>query len=426
MKDLLLKSQMALGFFAIAMPAVSAQSLSDYDHVIITNVYTPLPGAADVIGTGDTDGSLDDQTFAISLPFDFSYNGIVSSTIYINTNGFIAFGGDCALVTPIFDGSSDEETGIIAACNADLVGASTGAFIRTGITGTIPFREFVIEWTNMDEWNNYLATDDADATSLNFQIVLHEGDGIPDAQSVDINYGAMTVAEDISISVGLRSGTDVSLLTSVTDWTALVATTDNMEQVPLSASVIPAAGTTITFTSAGVPLPVVLQNIAAYNDGRQNIVSWSSAREEQGDYFILERSTDGKNFSRLYQANAAGTPSAYSYTDHLPYKGINYYRIRIVNNDQTVIFSKVVSAVVNTEEAIILSPNPAENLVSLSGLGAYKGGQLCVINTSGQVMHTATISGDRFTWDVSGLSAGLYLIDIKADAAHKTMQLIRR
>jgi|GEM_PF-3963032 len=217
MKKLLLKGRLASGFFIAAMPTISAQSLSDYSHVITAAAYAPLPGTANVLGTGDAGGSLDDQTFMVTLPFDFSYNGITGNIIYVSANGFIALGGDCPLVTPVFDGSSDEETGIIAACNADLVGASTEAVIRTGITGTAPFRSFVVEWTNMDEWTNYLATSDPEASSLNFQVVLQEGDGIPDNQSVDINYGAMTVAEDIDVTLGLRSGTDVSLLTSVTD-----------------------------------------------------------------------------------------------------------------------------------------------------------------------------------------------------------------
>jgi len=427
MKRLLLKGRLALGFLLAASTAVSAQDISDYAFTVSTATYTPLPATADVLATGDDAGSLDDQTFEVSMPFDFSYNGIVSNVIYVNANGFITFGGDCTFATPILDGNSDAEAGIVAACNTDLLGASTEAVIRTGVTGVAPFRSFVIEWTNMDELNNYLAASfDPEATSLNFQITLHEGDGIPAAQSIDLNYGDMSVSEDISISAGLRYSFDVNLVTSSSDWSSLVATTSNLDQVPLTSTVAPAPGTIITFAMTGEPLPVILQEIAAVNIGRENIVSWIPAHEESGDRYILERSGNGKDFLQLCQVAATGAGAKYSYQDYSPLAGINYYRLHILNKEQTGFYSKIVTATVAPAGNITLAPNPATDQINISGLNAYIGGRLSVINAIGQVIRNIMISRDNEALDVSALDAGTYFVSVQSGSFNKTFRFVRR
>lgn len=77
------------------------------------------------------------------------------------------------------------------------------------------------------------------------------------------------------------------------------------------------------------PLPVEMLKFDAelHNDGVE--VKWTTIKEENNDYFLLERSQDGKSWGSVVELEGTGTSNAltkYLYVDAEPYSGINYYR----------------------------------------------------------------------------------------------------
>lgn len=69
------------------------------------------------------------------------------------------------------------------------------------------------------------------------------------------------------------------------------------------------------------PLAVKLKEFKAKNEGHVNRLSWTTASEEAGDYFELERSEDGKEFQRIatLKAKEASMGASYQYVDQQPY-----------------------------------------------------------------------------------------------------------
>lgn len=94
-----------------------------------------------------------------------------------------------------------------------------------------------------------------------------------------------------------------------------------------------------TITSNTQSLPVELLHFSAVADGERTRLNWSTASEEQSDYFFIERTLDFKTVELIAKAPAAGYSNdlmEYEAWDEHPFEGINYYRLKQVDLDGTV------------------------------------------------------------------------------------------
>jgi len=90
-------------------------------------------------------------------------------------------------------------------------------------------------------------------------------------------------------------------------------------------------------------------------------VKWSTLSETNSDFFIIQRSVDGKEFQDVMQALAAGNSSSeqeYYTDDYAPFDGISYYRVIQVDNHGNHLFSKNTAVELPPIEHIAVYPNP--------------------------------------------------------------------
>ena len=90
------------------------------------------------------------------------------------------------------------------------------------------------------------------------------------------------------------------------------------------------------------PLPVAWLDFSAECNKGSMSVKWSTATEQNADYFTVERSQDGVNFSAIATVPATGnssTPRQYSAVDPDPYNGTSFYRIRETDFDGNYFFT---------------------------------------------------------------------------------------
>lgn len=88
---------------------------------------------------------------------------------------------------------------------------------------------------------------------------------------------------------------------------------------------------TLASVSASNPLPISLLSFDAKYTDKKVVVTWVTANEYNNDYFTLERSMDGINYTSIAKINGAGTSTQineYSYTDTDALSGIIYYRLK--------------------------------------------------------------------------------------------------
>lgn len=84
------------------------------------------------------------------------------------------------------------------------------------------------------------------------------------------------------------------------------------------------------------PLPVTWLYFDGENKGKDNVLVWATASEQNNDYFELERSFDARSWTSIAQIQGAGestTTLDYSYTDQNAPYGLVYYRLKQVDFD---------------------------------------------------------------------------------------------
>ena len=99
------------------------------------------------------------------------------------------------------------------------------------------------------------------------------------------------------------------------------------------------------YAEFGAALPVKLMELTATENNGSNLLQWKTASEINSSHFIIQRSADGINFVNIGTETAAGYSSAvrsYSYTDYTLHSTINYYRLIMVDKDNSKEYSNIV------------------------------------------------------------------------------------
>ncbi len=107
------------------------------------------------------------------------------------------------------------------------------------------------------------------------------------------------------------------------------------------------------------PLPISLVDFTARPEGVRVRLEWTTASEENNDFFTVERSADGISFSDLFHVPGAGTSHAllkYLAYDDRPLSGISYYRLRQTDHDGTNTVSPMVAVRFESAGALTVWP----------------------------------------------------------------------
>ncbi len=98
-------------------------------------------------------------------------------------------------------------------------------------------------------------------------------------------------------------------------------------------------------------LPVL--DFSVVQNGNKTDIKWSMNREPLGTYFTIEKSNDGKVFSKVIDLPVSlkgNIFEEYFETDYQPYKGVSYYRIRQTDDAGNVYYSDVTAFKFNDEQ----------------------------------------------------------------------------
>lgn len=162
-------------------------------------------------------------------------------------------------------------------------------------------------------------------------------------------------------------------------------------------------------STASNPLPIELLSFSAANMGAFVHLTWTTATERNNDYFNIQRSTDGAEFSSIARIAGAGTSTReidYQYGDESPLAGVSYYRLKQTDFDGKVTYSKVVKVDRDSEAVLMVYPNPASVATGMKTFTNIKG-SFTIYNSVGLPVLSKENSNE---FDVSGLAAGVYLV----------------
>lgn len=168
-----------------------------------------------------------------------------------------------------------------------------------------------------------------------------------------------------------------------------------------------------------VLMPIELTMWTATSLEESVLLEWTTASEENNDYFAIERSIDGVTWKILGNVGGAGTTSAthyYSFEDTKPVSGISYYRLKQVdfNGEYTYSSVKCINRPANADKMYKAYVNKDIDAFIVQG-EEIAACNIEVYNNLGVKMTNLSfnpISTDKVVINVGQLPVGTYFIKI--------------
>lgn len=194
-------------------------------------------------------------------------------------------------------------------------------------------------------------------------------------------------------------------------------------------------GLSFAISNMDGPLPVKLIafNAQKVNSGLANLTWELAACCSDAAKFEIQKSKDGRSFSSIATVAGSETNRFYSYNDNRLGGGITYYRLKIMDEDGKISYSKTV-AIVNQADGLVLtslSPNPATSSSRLTiSAGKTAPVSLAIYNASGTVVKRwSTVVSEGNTTvdiDVANLAAGVYNVIAVSGDSKSVLKLVKQ
>jgi choice-of-anchor B domain-containing protein len=188
---------------------------------------------------------------------------------------------------------------------------------------------------------------------------------------------------------------------------------------------------------AGAPVPVELINWYGSVEKGFNLLHWNTATENNTDFFEVERSRDGLEFSVIGTVAATGTSAQvvdYQLRDETAPAGGSYYRLRMVDQDGSYEYSEIIHlyrreksgdiirvypTIVEGTEGIIINHDLSEE--QLADL------EIRIIDASGRLLQSAVPFSDQGIYLMANwpdLAAGVYFLNIQGAQTQYVQRIV--
>ncbi len=169
---------------------------------------------------------------------------------------------------------------------------------------------------------------------------------------------------------------------------------------------------------------------ALNNERNQVDFKWSTASQENNDYFTIERSIDTKDWVELTIVDGAGTINQllnYTSIEENPELGINYYRLKQTDYNGDFTYSKIIAITNNSnyKNSVYLYPNPIKDILSVVTTSSAIE-NIAIINSSGAIVRTEYFSEESVSVnvDLSTFPSGSYLINIVGKSFNTSNKIV--
>lgn len=164
-------------------------------------------------------------------------------------------------------------------------------------------------------------------------------------------------------------------------------------------------------------------------------IHWETASEWENDYFEVQKSTDGKDFSDIGKVKGHGTCNdkhAYDLRDTRLVSGLVYYRLKQVNFDGQEAISNIIvlHAKIDAYDMTVF-PNPATDFVNITAKKEFNDQVMVHISDmyGQEVLHKMYECNEQTTnlnIDIQNFETGTYLLKIHAGLEAQTFRIVKR
>jgi hypothetical protein len=182
----------------------------------------------------------------------------------------------------------------------------------------------------------------------------------------------------------------------------------------------------ITLASSSAALPVTWLNFTAARQDKAVLLNWSTAQELNTLDFVVQHSTDAKNFTNVASQPAAGNSNViqnYYYEHTSPVMGYNYYRLHQRDFDGESSYSEIRSVKLNTalntnDVRVLGNPLQTNELTLVTPIEQ----EIALYDMVGKLCLKQQLEAGSHTLDVSFLPKGMYLVQT-ATSSQKIIKL---
>jgi hypothetical protein len=145
-------------------------------------------------------------------------------------------------------------------------------------------------------------------------------------------------------------------------------------------------------------------------------LKWNTVTESNSSHFDVERSEDGISWTRIGTVSShqeSTTTKEYSLLDSNPSNGINYYRLKMIDLDDTYEYSRIESIRVNVDlDMSYIYPNPIVDIIHVKSINWKVVDRIKVLDLKGKVMYQGPGNNGVNGIQVQGLAKGIYILNI--------------
>jgi len=316
------------------------------------------------------------------------------------------------------------------------------------------YAKFLIEFKNSDgtkhTFPNLAATGlDIDGTTM----------ALREFCTIDMNGGSaayQSTSPEVSLStIGSAfkilniSGNNISGIDSTKKEVMFTVSNNNVSSLTISFGSVRTSGSGVRNYSAffknfqysgPILLPVKLSSFTALLNNDHADLKWTTSSEKDVNYFSVEKSLDGKNYSETGVVFAKGNSSSlinYNFTDDNIYTskpGVIYYRLRSVDIDGKYEYSeiRIIDISVQNKNALLVQayPNPAVNELRITIPSNWQNKKVIyeIIGSNGMASKKITSGSASQTEsiNVSSLAPGFYFLKVVCNGEIAQQKIIKK
>ncbi len=173
-------------------------------------------------------------------------------------------------------------------------------------------------------------------------------------------------------------------------------------------------------------LPVKLLRFTGKKNNSKIDLKWVTESEINSSKYVVERSADGTTFSTIGEVASANVSSQHSYnfTDINPLKGTNYYRLKMLDNDNSIKYSNVIQVNMDDSQPFTIT-NAAVTVSGIKLTVSSSKNQLInivVIDAAGRLIMKKQVQlqagSNTVAGDIPALTKGIFYLNLFTDESN--------
>ncbi|HKP32777.1 MAG TPA: T9SS type A sorting domain-containing protein [Chitinophagaceae bacterium] len=249
----------------------------------------------------------------------------------------------------------------------------------------------------------------------------------------DATTGTYNGADEGTGTGGTRTENRFSFTIPLSSLAAPVTGGSRLTAIALDA--LAGAANTSEFSGvfSAITTPVTFASFTGRLDNGKVTLQWKTGAELNNSNFEIERSADGRGFSKIGNVAARGSSSSYEFVDAAPLSKINYYRLKQLDVDSKHTYSKVLIIRADLGKLEMkIAPNPVVNSMNISFRAEEQQTvRISFYDQMGRLAKRYSVSASRGVNsitlnDLNSLPAGNYAVEVVGENFSAKQQIIKK